>query len=430
MPLRKLVSVIACIVIAVWMFFGATVYTGATTTQELEAKLEKLRQKDAELAKKAQNFRSLTDQTKRQIVGIKTEISDLNYGIQDLESEIQRTQNSIELATLQIEKLGLEIIKTLDQINASKHDTIDVLKKLYQAERVSQAELVLSQTNFSEFWSQRQYFSNFQTSLNNLIHQMEALKADLETKSNEQTEKRQELQGLAKQKEVQQGVLSEQRNYQNVLLTQSEKEKKQYEISLTQAEGERRKVIEDILRTEEEVKRMRDFEFYFKSGKIPPAGTKLFVWPAQLRRVSQGYGATAFARSGVAGYRFHNGIDIDAGAGTPIFAAAPGKIIGKNTSACPNYGKLHNFGCQGGWGNWIAIKHPNDLVTLYAHMATPSNLFIGKEVGAREQIGFIGASGNVTGPHLHFSVYTEFFLVPKGYPGYNQNGTLNPILYF
>lgn len=426
MPLRKLVSVVACFSI-LWMFCAYT--TTAATTQELEIKLEKLRERDIELQKKAQGFRSLADQTKKQIVGIKTEISDLNYEIEELESEIQRTENNIELATLQIEKLGLEIIKTLDQINASKHDTTDVLKKFYQAERVSQIELVLSQTNFSDFWNQQQYFSNFQTSLNNLIHQMEVLKTDLEEKSNEQGIKRQELQGLAKQKETQQGVLSEQRSYKNVLLTKSEKEKKQYESSITQAEGERRKIIEDILRTEEEVKRMRNFELYFKSGKIPPAGTKLFAWPAQSRRVSQGYGATAFARSGVAGYRFHNGIDIDAGAGTAIFSAAPGKIIGKNTSPCPNYGKLRNFGCQGGWGNWIAVKHPNDLVTLYAHMARPSDLSIGREIAVEEEIGFIGASGNVTGPHLHFSVYAEFFLVPKGYPGYNQNGTLNPLLY-
>lgn len=426
MPLKKLVS---AVFIFLWMLYSGASYTAAATTQELEVKLEELRQRDAELQKKAQGFRSLADQTKKQITGIKREISDLNYEIEDLENEIQRTENSIELTTLQIEKLGIEVIKTLDQINESKQDTVDVLKKLYQAERVSHVELVLSKTNFTDFWTQQQYFSNFQTSLNNLIHQMEVLKTDLEEKSDEQALKREELQSLAKQKGIQQGVLSEERNYQKVLLTQSEKEKKQYEVNLVQAEGERRKVIEDILRTEEEVKRMRNFELYVRSGKIPPAGTKLFTWPAKLTKVSQGYGSTVFARSGVAGYRFHNGIDIGAGAGTPIFAAAPGEIIGKNISACPNYGKLRNFGCQGGWGNWIAIKHPNDLVTLYAHMAKPSDLSIGKEVEAGEEIGFIGASGNVTGPHLHFSVYIEFFLVPKGYPGYNQDGTLNPLLY-
>lgn len=431
MPFKRLYKVIIAggYIFALGISFSFFASAASTTIGELETKLDTLRQKDAELQKKAQGFRSLVKQTKKEIVGIKTEISGLTYQINSLETEIERTQNDVELVALQIEKLGLEIIKTLDEIGVAKDQTADVIRRLYQSEQVSMAEIVLTGNDFSDFWDQHQYFSSFQTSLNTLIRQMEALKSDLEQKNAEQEEKRVELQNLQKQKEIQQTALDGQRVYQKVLLNQNESEKKQYEANLTQAEGERRKIIEEILNAEEEVKRLRNFDLYFKSGKIPPPGTKLFVWPTISKTLNQRYGATAFARSGVAGYRFHNGIDIDGDIGNPIYAGAPGKIIGKNTGACANYGRLRNFSCQGGWGNWIAIKHPNELVTLYTHMTQPSSLPMGKEVAAGDTIGFIGSSGNVTGPHLHFSVYTEFFLVPKGYPGYNPEGTLNPLLY-
>ncbi|MBI3335476.1 MAG: peptidoglycan DD-metalloendopeptidase family protein [Candidatus Portnoybacteria bacterium] len=401
----------------------------AGTVQELEAKLQTLRDRDIELQKKSQGFRSLIDETKLEIGGIKREITNLTYQINGLEVEILRTQNEIELATLQIEKLGLEIIKTLEQIEGTKSQTSHVLKKLYQAEQVSQIELVLSGDDFSDFWNQHQYFSNFQTSLNNLIYQFEALRSDLEQKTKEQEGKRVQLKSLEEQKAVQSSLLSEDRGHQQVVLAQNEGQKKEYEKNLANTEGERRRIIEEILRVEDEVKRLKTFELYLKTGKIPPAGTKLFSWPTSSRVVTQGYGATAFARSGVAGYRFHNGIDIGGGTGTAITAALQGKVVGKNGSSCPNYGRLRSFGCQGGWGNWIALEHPNGLITLYAHMAEPSSAPLGGFLKEGESIGFIGSSGNVTGPHLHFSVYTEFFLVPAGYPGYNPEGTLNPLLY-
>lgn len=411
--------------------FGTTLLPlRAATVQELEARLEQLRRQDQALQQRADSLRLKVSEVNKEIQSIRRDIQAVTYEIDTLEAEIARTQNEIELTNLQIEKLGIEVDNALKEIESAKVETSKVLRTLYQVEHVTPLELMFSGSDFSDFWDQHQYFSSFQTSLNGLIQQMRALKDDLEVKIGEQQTKRTALKDLEEKSRIQQETLSDKREQQKVLLAANVVEKNQYQKNISQTEGERQRLIQQILKTEEEAKRLRNFELYFKSGKIPPPGTKIFSWPASARKLTQGYGATAFARSRVAGYSFHNGVDIDGEVGDPIFAAGPGKVIGKSTgTACPNYGRLRDFTCQGGWGNWLAIQHPNELVTLYGHMAKQSTLTVGAEVQTGQTIGFIGASGNVTGSHLHFSIYTEFFIVPKGYPGYNPEGTLNPLSY-
>ena len=92
---------------------------------------------------------------------------------------------------------------------------------------------------------------------------------------------------------------------------------------------------------------------------------------------------------GIHGY---NGIDLAAPLGTPIFASASGQVIISRSG-----------GWNGGYGNYIVIKHPNGTQTLYSH--NQSNLVsAGDSVEQGEVIGFVGRSGKVTGAHVHFEI--------------------------
>jgi LysM repeat protein len=92
---------------------------------------------------------------------------------------------------------------------------------------------------------------------------------------------------------------------------------------------------------------------------------------------------------GIHGY---NGIDIAAPTGTPVYAAASGKVIISKSG-----------GWFGGYGNNIVIKHGNGTQTLYAHLSR-NDVWSGAWVEQGQQIGAIGNTGRSTGPHLHFEV--------------------------
>lgn len=94
------------------------------------------------------------------------------------------------------------------------------------------------------------------------------------------------------------------------------------------------------------------------------------------------------------GLHGNNGVDIGAPAGTPIYAAASGKVIIA----------LNNGGWNGGFGNYVVINHPNGTQTLYAHMIR-TGTSVGASVTKGQLIGYVGRTGKATGNHLHFEVH-------------------------
>lgn len=88
----------------------------------------------------------------------------------------------------------------------------------------------------------------------------------------------------------------------------------------------------------------------------------------------------------------YNAIDLGAPIGTPIYAAAAGEVIVSKEG-----------GWNGGYGNYLVIKHANGTQTLYSHN-TSNAVYVGQYVEQGEVVGYIGSTGRSTGPHLHFEV--------------------------
>ena len=108
----------------------------------------------------------------------------------------------------------------------------------------------------------------------------------------------------------------------------------------------------------------------------------------------------------------HTGIDFYQPIGTPVYAAESGEVIAA--------GIINNAYGNNQYGNCVLIKHTNKLYTFYAHLSTIL-VKVGMSVLVGAQIGTVGTTGNVTGPHLHFEVRTA--------PGWNRANFLDPLQY-
>jgi murein DD-endopeptidase MepM/ murein hydrolase activator NlpD len=93
---------------------------------------------------------------------------------------------------------------------------------------------------------------------------------------------------------------------------------------------------------------------------------------------------------GYPGGRRHDGIDLLAHAGAPVGAAGVGTVASAGWNS-------------GGYGNLVIIRHRLGYETYYAHLSAIS-VTVGQAVAGGTQIGLVGATGDATGPHLHFEV--------------------------
>ena len=93
---------------------------------------------------------------------------------------------------------------------------------------------------------------------------------------------------------------------------------------------------------------------------------------------------------GPRGDRFHSGIDIPAPICTPVAAARAGRVVWAGWR-------------DGGWGTEVTIAHRSGVRTIYAHLSRVA-VRLGEHVETGETVGLVGATGDATGPHLHFEV--------------------------
>jgi murein DD-endopeptidase MepM/ murein hydrolase activator NlpD len=120
------------------------------------------------------------------------------------------------------------------------------------------------------------------------------------------------------------------------------------------------------------------------------AGGLLLRTPVAGARITSGYGMRLHP---IFGYtRMHQGVDFAAPTGTPVVAAGDGVVL--------------EAGPRAGYGNWLRIRHADGWDTAYAHLSGyAAGLRPGLAVRQGQVVGFVGESGEATGPHLHYEVW-------------------------
>jgi murein DD-endopeptidase MepM/ murein hydrolase activator NlpD len=119
-----------------------------------------------------------------------------------------------------------------------------------------------------------------------------------------------------------------------------------------------------------------------KALRAPPPRSPIKLVPPLQAPIGDAYGPR--------GARFHSGLDFIAPAGAPIVAPAAGQVVVAGLD-------------PSGWGNTVVVEHVRGVRTLHAHLSR-IDVRLGQMITVGAPLGLVGASGNATGPHLHFEV--------------------------
>jgi murein DD-endopeptidase MepM/ murein hydrolase activator NlpD len=139
-------------------------------------------------------------------------------------------------------------------------------------------------------------------------------------------------------------------------------------------------------------------DVYVPVGDNGSSGTWM-LWPSYTQKITSHYGYRLDPVT-KAYYKGHQGTDVGASYGTAIYAAASGTVV-----LAQEYG---------GYGNCVMINHGNGYTTLYGHMSSIA-VSSGQTVNQGQVVGYVGSTGNSTGPHLHFEVRSS-----------SSGGTIDP----
>lgn len=100
---------------------------------------------------------------------------------------------------------------------------------------------------------------------------------------------------------------------------------------------------------------------------------------------------------GLRGGGIHRGIDISMPVGTPLIAPLDGRVV---------YNRINSGGVTQGYGYYLALYHEDKkLYTLYGHLRELPRIKVGDMVKAGEVVAHSGATGDATGPHLHYEIH-------------------------
>ena len=394
------------------------------TTVSAEDSISDLEQQLQQLEQENQKYQKILDDTKSDIAEKEEYKSALVSKVQVLDEKIAVTREKISSLNDDIKEKQDAYDKGLSEVEDQFDALANRLRILYMSGNATDLEIIFGAKDFSDLIDKMELVKSLANSDKELI-------SEIQTKLDELSTKKESLEADKKDLETQQASLKSDQDEFNKLISDNDEILKNLYASNSEAQNS----LESAALQSDEIE-AKISQYYAaqkaaaeraaqasqsssgsssssssssssgssgsgssssgSSSVIVPSGSG-FAWPTPgfVSRSSEWFEDREVYN--------HGGIDI-AGAGimgTPVVAAADGTVIASNSSCTHNWGKSYSCGCGGGYGNYVMISHAGGKMTVYGHL-TSLTVSTGQTVSRGQVIGYVGSTGNSTGPHLHY----------------------------
>ena len=394
------------------------------TTVSAEDSISDLEQQLQQLEQENQKYQKILDDTKSDIAEKEEYKSALVSKVQVLDEKIAVTREKISSLNDDIKEKQDAYDKGLSEVEDQFDALANRLRILYMSGNATDLEIIFGAKDFSDLIDKMELVKSLANSDKELI-------SEIQTKLNELSTKKEALEADKKDLETQQASLKSDQDEFNKLISDNDEILKNLYASNSEAQNS----LESAALQSDEIE-AKISQYYAaqkaaaeraaqasqsssgsssssssssssgssssgssssgSSSVIVPSGSG-FAWP------TPGFVSLSSEWFEDREVYNHGGIDI-AGAGimgTPVVAAADGTVVATNSSCTHNWGKSYSCGCGGGYGNYVMISHAGGKMTVYGHL-TSLTVSSGQTVSRGQVIGYVGSTGNSTGPHLHY----------------------------
>ena len=387
---QKTIRLISCVIAGILviallssMIVSSLVYAGAAEdADELQDKLSSLEDEKAAVKERIAELTKQADDVEATRAALQSEIDLTKEEIATVEAYIERLQQQIDVKTTELEAAE-------EALEQKEEEFALTVRTTYEQGDSSYLQVLLNSTSFSDLLSRMEIITAIMEDNKKTVAEYTAAKEDIE-------QKKEELQATQdSQKEYQENL-----SYKVDELAASEAEQaalaESIEAYKAESEAEYDRISSEMQEVSSQIAALSAQSA--ASGGVPYSGT--FVWPTpSCTTTSSAYGYRVHPIYGTV--KFHAGEDIPASYGAEILAAASGTV----TTA----------GWVSGYGNYTVIDHGGGTMTAFGHQSSII-VSVGQYVEQGQVIGYVGSTGNSTGPHLHFEVYQNGSTVdPKSF---------------
>jgi len=332
-----------------------------------------------DLQEKADDLQQLIELKKKQEEVLQNQLQLINLEQQKNATEFQKAQKRLAELTQQIYDLEGQIYEKEKLVVQQKSILASLMRSYYESFNEGLSGIVLIGTDISEMFSQSDYLGQISFRITEVLQYIRETKQNMEKDKGDMIAKKEESEKL--KEDLKKRGLS----------LQSNEDTKENQVTKTQAE--KTKYEQLLSEINDEIYQLEAGKGEANLASLPPIKKGYFTYPVNPIVISQAYGMTAYAKRGAYRGKPHNGIDFSIKYGK-VYAVKAGIVLATGSNSRYAY------------GNWIAIDHGDGLVTLYGHF---SKIQVSKGATVKEGqiIGISGNTGYSTGPHLHFSVFSQ-----------------------
>ena len=410
MKKRKLWFKIIAIILAILLLgsLGLTIISSLISTVHASEELDELQEQQQANKEEREALESERNDLAAQKYALQNTIANLDKSIETIQAEKEAYDEMIRLTELELDNLAEQVRLLEVQIDykrveyeaavAEEEKQWDIFKLKFRAmeERgnISYFEILFDDlTDFSDLLTRMDMIDEIVAADAGVIETMEMAKQEVvlaqqalydakeecEAKEQVQRDKQAELEQLIREATARIAELEDEKAAQEASAAELQEKIAALEQQIQLEKEEDARIAARI----EELERLE----LLKNAGVTATGT--YLWPsADSYYVTSTFGMRLHP---ILGYtRMHYGIDIGASYGTKIYASDGGVVITSEESYS--------------YGNYVMIAHGNGRYTLYAHMSQRL-VSVDDVVAQGDVIGYVGATGYATGPHIHFEIY-------------------------
>ena len=420
---KKWVSIVAGIMAAIMLLslilslIPTNVY--AASSSEIKKQIAELKSQKKELENQMKDVQKQTEENEGEIENLVNQKNAIDQEIFLLYEQIENINQQLSAYALLIADKQDELDEAQHHLNALNAKNKERIRAMEEDGEVTYWSVLFKASNFSDLLDRLSMIEEIAAADQKRLKEMHEAAEEVAVAQEALEDEKAELEVVRAEMDAAQAVLDEKRAEADALLVELIEKGYELEELYAEMEAQEEQFLKDIAQKEKEyteAKRREYIQYMSTYVTVPPAtqpgssggtsssgggvvGSSSWLRPCAYTMVTSPFGNRD---TGIAGASTnHQGIDLGAPEGTPIYASRTGVV----TTA--TYGKSAGY--------YVSINHGDGYSSIYMHM-TRYVVSKGQAVSAGQVIGYVGSTGVSSGPHLHFGIsYNGSYVNPANY---------------